>query len=299
MKSIFIIGSEGFIGKHLVCHYENKNFRVIKLDLIEKNEINYYKLNVNALNYKEIFQKYDFDFCINSSGFANVQLSFENPIKDFSSNVMNVYEILNCIKLFQPKCKFLNLSSAAVYGNPLKNPISEDSLINPTSPYGYHKYYSELICNEFYNLFNIGTISIRIFSAFGSGQKKLLFWDLYNKIKLSKEKIFLFGTGNESRDFIHVFDIVNAVDLILNNAPFNGDVYNVASGIEITIKKAVNLFLEIMNFKGDVIYTEDIKKGDPINWVANIEKLKKIGFINTYNLEDGLKEYKKWLKGNE
>ena len=108
--------------------------------------------------------------------------SFKDPLFDFNLNVFNVFKILEAIKLFNDKCKFVNLSSAAVYGNPDILPIIETSTILPISPYGFHKSISETIVKEYYSVYKIQSISLRVFSVYGEYLKKQLFWDLYNKI---------------------------------------------------------------------------------------------------------------------
>ena len=97
-------------------------------------------------------------------------------------NVSNVFKQLDAIRKFQPGCKYINLSSAAVYGNPESLPISEDHHLDPISPYGNHKKMAEEVCADFYTNYRIPTCSLRIFSAYGAGLQKQLFWDLgYHK----------------------------------------------------------------------------------------------------------------------
>ena len=155
---------------------------------------------------------------------------------------------MDCIRKNSPASKFINLSSAAVYGNPKVIPIMEDTPLNPISPYGFHKEFAERICNEFSQLFGIKCLSLRIFSVYGPGLKKQILWDINKKIQESKEsRIELFGSGEESRDFIYVDDLVNAIQLIANKGDFKGEVYNVANGQEITIKEVATLFVNEIN----------------------------------------------------
>jgi len=197
--------------------------------------------------------------------------------------------------MYNPTCKFINISSAAVYGNPQYLPIDENHPVSPLSPYGWHKYYSELICKEFYEIFDLKTLNIRVFSAYGPGLRKQLFWDLYHKSLIS-DTIELFGTGNESRDFIFIDDLLFAIDRLIASANFQGQVINVASGIETTVREAVETFLSLLGFQGKLIFTGKEKIGDPVRWHANIDKLRNMGFTHHTTLETGLKKYISWIR---
>jgi len=85
----------------------------------------------------------------------------------FISTYRPFYSVLEAIRKHSPSCKFISISSAAVYGNPEVLPVSESSKVKPLSPYGWHKHYTEMICGEFYTYFKIPTCSVRIFSAYG------------------------------------------------------------------------------------------------------------------------------------
>jgi UDP-glucose 4-epimerase len=294
---ILILGSEGFIGSHLVTYFEALKYEVTKADIVLRQARNYLLINPESPNFAGIFMQQKFEACINATGAANVQLSFDYPGMDYNLNTSNVYAILDSIRQYNPGCKFINLSSAAVYGNPSSLPISEEAKLRPVSPYGYHKMYSEDICKQFHDLFNIPTISLRIFSAYGEGLKKQLFWDLYKKINSTGKDIELFGTGAESRDFIYIGDIMQAIECILNKAVFNGGAINVATGVESTIRHAVDCFIKSFNRKLEVRFAGNTKIGDPINWQADISLLLSLGFQQEFTIEQGINNYVEWVQG--
>ncbi|MEI9956283.1 MAG: NAD-dependent epimerase/dehydratase family protein [Ferruginibacter sp.] len=195
-------------------------------------------------------------------------------------------------------CKYIYFSSAAVYGSPKKMPISEIDTINPVSPYGWHKYYGEQMCKEFASLYKVQTASLRLFSVFGPGQRKMLFYDLFNKTSAALDSIELQGSGNDSRDFIYISDVVLAVEVILKMAPMQGECYNVGSGIERQIKDVANAFVAIaapekkINFNGNSI------PGYPSNWKADMTLMESIGFRAQTGFEQGIKQTIAWLKEN-
>lgn len=295
--SILIIGSEGFIGSNLVNYFKAQNKEVICADIkaIQRND--YFQINPADPNYDELFTHHSFSICINASGSANVKFSFDQPKLDFDSNTLSVFKLLHSIKNHQPNCKFLNLSSAAVYGNFSSEPLEENIHCNPVSPYGFHKWYAELICKEYHVLFNLKTISVRLFSVYGEGQEKLLFWDMWQKYVANKNNIELFGSGNEARDFLHIEDVAKAIDIVITKENFNGGAINIASGKTTTIKEAANTFFGLLPAKNaQYSFTHHAKKGDPDILAADISKLQQLGFTPTFNLQEGLSKYMQWLQ---
>ena len=136
---------------------------------------------------------------------------------------------------------------------------------------------------------------MRVFSAYGEGLKKQLFWDLYNKARES-DIVNLFGTGKETRDFIYIKDLLYAVELIIEKAKFEGGTINIANGIESSIQKVTTTFFDLVKPKVQINFTGENKKGDPINWKADISTLKSLGYIQKFTLKEGLTNYSKWLK---
>jgi UDP-glucose 4-epimerase len=295
---ILIIGSKGFIGSHCVDFFQSKGVDVWQADVNESAAKFFYKIERQNSDFSLVFKEHQFDVCINASGSAHVGFSFENPSKDFELNVVNVQKILVAIRDYNSDCKFINFSSAAVYGNPQTLPIKENSVCKPLSPYGFHKLQSELLLTEYHKFFGLKTCSLRVFSAYGPRLKKQLFWDLYQK-SLNSDLISLFGTGTETRDFIYIDDLMQIMDLVIQHTPFQGSIYNVGSQVETTIAEAAHLFLNAFSPEKKLEFTGEVKVGDPTNWVGSMENLKKYGFKAQYDLSLGLKKYAEWLKENE
>ena len=281
-QNILVVGSEGFIGRHICEFYKNKGHNIYKVGTSESKSENYFKVDV----------------CINASGSASVGYSLEDPVNDFNLNTVNVYSLLAGIKDNCPECKFVTMSSAAVYGNVTELPIKEEFKKEPLSPYGWHKLYSEQIIKEFANYFKIKTLGLRIFSVYGPGLNKQLFYDLYNKCKEAKS-LELFGTGEESRDFIYIDDFINALDLCLNKMDFNGESINVGVGKEYIISDVARIFSSYVDEQIEVNFNGEFRKGDPQNWQADISKLNQVGFQQSIGIKEGLKKTVEYYRENE
>ena len=293
---VLIIGSQGFIGASAYKYFEKQSSNILGVDVVDGiHQQKYYNLSRHKFDFEQIFKKEQFDVCINASGNGSVPISINRPLFDFELNTYTVVKVLDAIRLHNSSCKFINLSSAAVYGNPSALPISETDMLKPLSPYGWHKVYSEQVCREYYYLYNIQTINLRLFSIYGEGLRKQLFWDIYQKCMRSKN-IELFGSGEETRDFIYINDLIYALDIVIKRGLFNGEAVNVASGVETTIKEAAEALCKNIDSSIKINFNNIVKPGDPLNWRADITTLKSFGFKGTTSISEGLKNTAKWLK---
>ena len=301
-KKVLITGCNGFIGGHLVDFYKKKGFEVFGLDIkINKEDepnCKFIKCNLQEEDMSKVYKKISPDIFIHCAGNASVGKSVEYPEMDFGSNVNVLYNTLSSITRAEINPKFIFLSTAAVYGNPKVLPISEKTVTAPISPYGLHKMMCEDLCKYYREVNGQNVTVVRIFSAYGEGLRKQILWDMYNKFK-NNGFIELFGTGNETRDFINIKDLVQALDLIIKDKKADF-VYTVANGEEISIKTLALEFAKILELDPKKItFNGKVKKGDPLNWRADITKLENLQYKKSVNLKEGLRNYIKWVKQNE
>lgn len=304
MKKMVITGVNGFIGRSAKEYFE-RDYEIIGIDLAEnycgqKNGVfsfTYYQCNMsqNPAELANIFTGSQPDVILHCAGSANVGASVVNPMADLDGNLHSLYQLLLALKSFEKRPKLIFFSSAAVYGNPKQLPVRETDALAPISPYGVHKLMCEELCRYYNRVHGYRTRAIRIFSAYGSGLRKQLLWDIYQKYQNTGE-IRLFGTGDETRDFIHVSDIMRAIELIL---AYDGgeEVFNVANGEEVSIRELAELYAaELGEDVGIVTFSGETKVGDPQNWRADISLLKKTGYQKQTELKSGIADYVNWVK---
>jgi UDP-glucose 4-epimerase len=300
-RTVLITGVGGFIGRYVARHFTEQGWSVIGTDNSPPenaplaNLTAYHQLRLPAPSLANLLQEYDPQVCIHCAGRASVGLSVTDPTADFYSNTLLTLEMLDALRLNAPKCRFIFLSSAAVYGNPQSLPISETQPTQPLSPYGFHKLQGEQLCLEFAKIYGVPTASVRIFSAYGPGLRRQVMWDICQKAIL-QTSVDLQGTGQESRDFIHALDIAKALLLIATKAPMHGEAYNLATGEEVTIEMLASKILTALDYHHPPQFDGIVPVGNPLNWQADIAKLQALGFSPTVSLERGVKTFTNWCR---
>jgi UDP-glucose 4-epimerase len=169
----------------------------------------------------------------------------------------------------------LQVSSAAVYGNPDEFPVGEDANTAPISPYGHHKLFCEMLAREYAQCFGVTSVVCRIFSLFGPLQRRLLVWELYRQFAGSGPRVELQGTGEETRDFLHVDDLSDALLCLAKIAPRNtATALNVASGVETSTRGLAEAMSSVLHAEKEIVCRGEARPGDPSRWWADVSKLR-------------------------
>ncbi|NQX55242.1 NAD-dependent epimerase/dehydratase family protein [Pedobacter panaciterrae] len=297
---ILVTGAYGFLGRHTAKKFKQEGHYVTGMghgkwysDEFSKWGIdNWVESTITFETLINTNQK--FDLIVHCAGSGSVAFSRENPYEDFQKSVQSTLSLLEYIRLQNPACKFIYPSSPAVQGDLGNTPISEDMLAVPVSPYGFHKKIAEELCRSYYNNFNIEVGIIRYFSIYGEGLKKQLLWDACRKIQNS-DTVTFFGTGNETRDWIHVSDAVNLLYRLAMNLE-GYQVFNGGSGESVEINQVIKGLCESFNKPVRINFNGEVKVGDPIHFWADISKALSLDWRPTIKLSDGLKNYVEYYK---
>ena len=306
-KSIVVTGGLGFIGSHIVDNLiENNNITIIddkssgsELNLENPTHDNLEIITggITELNLKEVFL--DKDYIFHLAAMASVPLSVDQPLKAHEVNATGTLEVLKAAADSDIK-KLVNSSSSAVYGDNMNMPLSENERLQPQSPYAVTKATSEYYCQIFSEAYGLNTVSFRYFNVFGpkqspNSQYAAVIPKFINSL-LSGERPVIYGDGEQSRDFIHVSNIVNA-NISACESNYNG-ILNLASGKSLTINKLFEMIKDILNSPISPIY-EPERFGDIKHSLADIDNLKNINFKPDLNFEKQLRETILWFQNRD
>ena len=212
------------------------------------------------------------DVLLNAAGTASVGASIENPLDDFRGSVQTCAEVLDAVRQSGSQPLVMIPSSAAVYGNPVSLPVTENACVQPISPYGFHKAACELLAREYAACFGLKIMIYRFFSVYGAAQRRLLVWEVYQQLAGPEEIAWLDGTGNETRDFLYIEDLATAL-LGLMKKPRSADndplVVNVASGTETDVLSLAGMIRDLVAPDKEIRCRGNLRKNDPLCWRAN------------------------------
>lgn len=295
IEKSLVTGGAGFIGSNLVdrlveighkvivldnfvsgkkvnlSHHKKKNVKIIKLDISENKNLDKY------------FKKVDYVFHL--AGLAEIIPSIKNPKKYFKNNVLGTYKVIEASKKAKIK-KFIYAASSSCYGTPKNYPTSEKDKIDTKNPYALTKYLGEELVMSYASVFNMPNISFRFFNVYGprlnnSSQYSSVF-GIFLLQKSANKPLTIVGKGNQTRDFIHVDDLINAFIKTIKSKSAN-KVYNLGSGKETSINKIAGL----MGGKKTFIPK---RRGEPNRSCANISKIKKdIKWKPKVTIEEGVR----------
>jgi UDP-glucose 4-epimerase len=298
-KRLLIVGAGGFLGSHFCDYFLERAYSVAAIGqgsaLERQNRLAILApMRLPDAAIVEVLRQFAPDVLIYAAGTASVPQSFQAPYDDFQRAVNPLAFVLEMLKIHAPQCRLIFLSSAALYGNSNQLPIDEGVAIAPVSPYGYHKQICEVLIEEYTKLYGLQATTLRIFSAYGERLKRQVIYDLCQKLFNPQiDRIHLHGTGAESRDFIHAWDVAGAIECMIQSQALG--VYNVGTGQQTTIAQLVQLLTRLSGQSKPYHFNQLTRSGDPINVEADITKLKHLGFAPSVTLVEGLQKYLSWF----
>ena len=304
-KKILVTGGAGFIGSNLVGKLISDGNSVIVLD----NFLSGYRSNLDAFPSVQLIEgdirdktavelamkKVEVVFHLAAS--VGNKRSIDHPITDAEINVLGTIQILEAARKEGVR-KIVVSSSAGIFGELKTMPIKEDHDIEPDSPYGCTKLCKEKLCLAYAKLYNIEAVALRYFNVYGQNQR----FDAYGNVipifvfrMLQNEPIVIFGDGDQTRDFVHVDDVVqaniNAADAIGVSGAFN-----IASGTRVTINHLVEMIIKHNNGLTKIEHGPE-RPGDVRHSLADLTLAhQRINYTPTVDLETGVGEYVKWAQ---
>lgn len=294
---ILVTGGCGFIGSYIVDDLINNGHHVVVVDNLSTGNVDnlndkavFYNVDIESENIKNIFDKERPQIVYHQAAQINIQNSIKDPSFDAEVNIIGTIKILECMRDYNVS-KIIYASSAASYGNPKYLPVDENHEKSPMSFYGISKYIPEHYIDIFSKLHGFKYSILRYANVYGIRQDPKgeggvvpIFMDMLKK----GESPYIFGDGEQIRDFIYVKDIANANLAVLTKG--DNEIFNVSTGFGTSINTLFKEMSTIYNKNIHPIY-QNARSSDILESVLSNEKLKnKTEWLPRYSLKQGLKE---------
>ncbi len=305
-KKVLVVGGAGFIGSNLVNRLVTEGAAVTVLDdlftgdlsnIEFMRDITFVKGSVTDFDLVEDLVK-SVDIVFNLAC-HNIIVSTQRPREDFNVNVSGMLNILIAAKKYGIEM-IVYSSSASVYGNARYLPVNEDDRITILNPYAASKLSAENYCMAFYESYDIPVTVLRYSNVYGIKQSpNNPYCGVVSKFfdsVLNDHPIQIHGDGEQTRDYTYVDDVVEATMLAALSPKVVGEVLNIGTGKETSVRELASLVLEISGKTGRPIFIDRRDIDNIRRRVLNIEKVRKnLKWIPTTTLQEGLKKTYKWL----
>lgn len=292
---IWVTGGAGFIGSAVAQRFIRDGWTCVTIDRRPAAGANHVSGEVSAATLQQALAVAGPPTLIfHGAGTASVGRANADPTAAVIDTVESARVVLSFLARKSRRTRFITPSSAAVYGNIGDAPLTEEAWPRPVSLYGRLKHEVEDLCRRA-RMDGIPTTAIRFFSIYGPGLKKQLPWELGVKLAGDDAAVTLFGTGDETRDFLNIDD---AVELIVKvgAAAAPPIVVNGGSGTSVTIRAFAQAMARA--FGRDVAFNFNgvTRPDDPAHYRADIHRAAALGWKPNVSLGSGLAQYAKWVR---
>lgn len=318
---VIVTGGSGFIGTAYIDFLLKNGKKVINIDketyasygkyTSSKKIENFvhYRVDINnTVMVSEVLREYKADYIINFAAESHVDRSITGPSAFFTTNVNGVVNLLNVLKEIEDPPLFVQISTDEVYGSVSRGESLETDILLPNSPYSASKASAEMVCRAYERTYGIDYIITRTCNNYGMYQNREKFIPTIINNLLDGKKVPLYGSGENIREWIYVFDNVEIIDNIIRKCEVN-EVYNIGTGHRKTNKEIIEIIVKELVRAGKIEekqkiedyyeYVED-RKGHDHRYALNYVKAKeKIGSnYKVTSLEEGVNRTLEWYIEN-
>jgi len=302
MKKCLVTGGAGFIGSNLVDELIRQDYEVVVVDNLSTGKKEYlnprakfYKADICSPAMDKIFKQEKFDYVFHLAAQIDIRQSVADPQFDNKVNAMGSWRIFKNSGLNKIKKVIFISTGGALYGD-CDKPATEQTLIQPTSPYAIHKYTAErylALCSEVYGLeYSI----LRLANVYGPRQYKggeCGVIGIFTSNIVNGLASVLYGDGSKTRDFVYVSDVVTACIGAVESKEVG--VFNIGNGQEISMLQIIEAIKKVAG-KKFIYKKEKNRAGEVQRSMLNSQKAKKIlGWQAKVKFEDGIRDTINWV----
>ena len=304
MTTALVTGGCGFIASNFLNLMKEKypEIKFINLDKLDYCS-NVHNVNTGVATFVKgnicdedlvgyLIKQYDFDVVFHFAAMSHVDNSFNDPKSFTMNNVYGAHVLLDKLRELKPDVEFIHFSTDEVYGESLSDiPFSEDiGVLKPTNPYSASKAAAEMITQSYIDSYKMNIKTIRCNNVYGPNQYPEKLIPKFKKLLREGKKCTIHGTKSAriQRAFMHVEDVVNAVDIVWKNGT-PGEIYNIASDDEISVMDVTKLMIKTIKGSDDydkyITYVDDRPFNDSRYYISS-KKLKSIGWNQKKTIQD-------------
>lgn len=302
--NILVTGGAGFIGSHIVDQFVGEGHRVSVIDDLStgrrkqvRREVAFYKLNVCDPRIEQVFQKERPVVIVHMAAQTNVRKSTEDPVFDAEVNITGTLQLLKWAVRYGARKILFASSGGTVYGEQEVFPATESHPTRPLSPYGISKLTCEYYLEYYRQVAGLQYVALRLANIYGprqhaDGEAGVV--ATFTQQMLSGEQPRINGNGFQTRDYVYVGDVVEAMRAVFVH-PVEG-IFNVGTGTETTVNEIFGRLRELTNSPCREIHGP-AKKGEQLRSVLDASKLEKeTSWVHAMSLSEGLDETVKFFQ---
>jgi dTDP-glucose 4,6-dehydratase len=311
--NLLVTGGAGFIGSNFIRHilHTHPDYYIINLDSLtyagNLNNLKDYDTNPRHTFIRgdicdfalvnTIMEKQGIDSVVHFAAESHVDKSIADASVFVKTNVLGTHTVLETAKR-KNVSRFIHISTDEVYGSRLAESFRETDNLSPSSPYSSSKAGSDLLALSYHTTYNLPVIVTRCTNNYGPYQFPEKLIPLFVTNLLDGNKVPLYGTGKNIRDWIHVQDHCRAIDFLLDKGN-SGEVYNIGGENEKTNIEITQKILKVLKKDISMIeYVQD-RPGHDFRYSLDCSKLRALGWSPSYSFEEGLKDTVSWYAQNE
>lgn len=295
---ILVTGGLGFIGSQLVERLLSKNFEIHVLDKSSgqnneyldqwKKNSNFKHFQIDLLEHNLLENLPNYKIIFHLAANPDVRIGTDDPELIFKNNVIGTFNLLENIRNKPPEILIFT-STSTVYGDAKKIPTNENyTPLNPISIYGASKLACEALISSYANNYSFKAINCRLANIIGPTSTHGVIFDFVKKLKNDQTKLEVLGDGNQDKSYLFVSDCLDAMEVAINNAKNQIEVFNIGSEDSIKVIDIAKLLIKKMGLKTKFVTTGGVDggrgwKGDVKTMLLDIGKLKSLGWKVKHN----------------
>jgi UDP-glucose 4-epimerase len=300
LSTAVVSGAYGFVGRHVACALAHSGYSVTGIGHGSWGLDEWRRWGLEAWHNADVTLETLVtyagtpDVIVHCAGSGSVGYSMSHPRQDFDRTVGTSLAVFDFLRIHAPAARLVVPSSAGVYGLAETMPIPIDAPLNPVSPYGVNKKIVEDLGRSYARHFGLNIAVVRLFSIYGIGLRKQLLWDA--STKLSRGDSIFAGTGEETRDWLHVEDAAAILLAAASVADPSCPIVNGGTGIATDNRRVLEMLAAHIAPRQTVRFSGQTRAGDPQHYQADITTAKSLGWAPTHQLPEEVAAYGAWYR---